>query len=53
MNNLKPNYRILVLYNPENEKATSLSIGVTMAKRINGAVDLLSVGSIKKAQQPA
>ena len=48
MNNLKPNYRILVLYNPENEKATSLLTGVALAKRINGAVDLLSVSSIKK-----
>lgn len=48
MNSLKPNYRILVLYNPQNAKATSLLTGVALAKRINGAVDLLSVSSIKK-----
>lgn len=48
MTSIKPNYRILVLYNPQNANTTSLEAGVTLAKRTRGAIDLLSISSLKK-----
>lgn len=43
MNHIYPSYRILVLYNSESSDSSVLSDAVAIAKKINGAIDLLSV----------
>jgi nucleotide-binding universal stress UspA family protein len=48
MKSLKPKFRILVLYNSKCRKTAALPSGVNFAKRVQGAVELLSVNPIKR-----
>ena len=48
MKSFKPKFRILVLYNSKCRKTAALPSGVNFAKRVQGAVELLSVKPIKR-----
>lgn len=48
MKSLKPKFRILVLYNSNCRKTAALPSGVNFAKRVQGAIELLSVKPIKR-----
>lgn len=48
MKSFKPKFRILVLYNSKCRKTAALPSGVNLAKRVHGAVELLSVKPIKR-----